>query len=505
MLTRDDFRRALAETVPGYPSLGALYKTQDPRLLQHLEAMASMLALYSAQLEVAHAEPFQKTRDATVLADAAMRGLVPQAKPARAEIQARNDSDQPITLDAWRELRDTSGRSWLIETPAVIAPGTTTIVEAMQAYLASNVHVVSGSRPFYAIEIPAADDDSWLCGLQVSDYQGAYLWRDRYTNIFADERIFHVETDERQRVYVRFGQEGVVGTQPPDGSEITLQRMYSLGYLSAIPASMPLSTARMNAPAEAKLSLSLSSVITRGESPPSIDVLRDLARYPAIYSRNAVFLGEFDFLVRSHFPSLQWLSVWNESVEERVRGVSLDNVNALFVAALSAIGDELVLLQNPGEAVPPTEIDEASLTGTQRAIRDVIWEADNSYRVRFYSPVRAPLTVDVQADVASSYDESAVHAQIRSVLLEVYGEQSSLLRRGQSLPRYQAVYKLLRERVAALAVGQSDLRVNIQECGDTPQERPELWRYIAPETLTVSVGGGNVCIPFYGAGWGIGQ
>lgn len=503
MLTREDFQRAIAESVARYPSVAALYQTQDPRLLQHLDAMASMLALYSSQLEVATAEPFEKTRDATVLADAAMRGLVPQAKPARAVIEVVNESPQTITLAAGRELRDTSGRSWQIDTPLELASGATATVEASQVHSATNVHIVAGSRPFYSIEIPLADDDSWLSGLQVSDYQGAYLWRDRYTNLYPGERVFHVETDERQRVYVRFGQEGVVGTQPQDGAEITLQRLYSLGYLETLAAAMPFSPARLEAPAETRLTLRLQSVITRGESPPSIDVLRDLARYPATYNRNAVFLGEFDFLVRSHFPSLQWLSVWNEGVEERVRGMSLDNVNALFVAVLSGTGGETVLTQAPGTEVAPVEIAADALTGPQLEIREAIWQADDSYKVRFYSPIRAPLTVSIEASIASSYDEGAVHAQIRSTLLDTYGEDSALLRRGQSLPRYQAIYRLLRERIAALNVGQSDLKVTIEPCG--PVERPELWRYIAPETLSVEVSGGNTCIPFYGAGWGTGQ
>jgi len=134
MLTRDDFRRAIGDSISGYPTLGALLQTQDPRLLQHIEAMASMLALYSSQLEVAMAEPFAKTRDATVLADAAMRGLVPQATPARITVTARNGADQSVTLDAGRELRDTSGRSWIVETPVTLAPN------ASGAFLSARSH-----------------------------------------------------------------------------------------------------------------------------------------------------------------------------------------------------------------------------------------------------------------------------------------------------------------------------------------------------------------------------
>ena len=76
MLTKADFQRAIRDSISSYPAIAPLYQSGDPRVLQHLDAMATMLAMFSAQLETAMSEPFEKTRDATVLADAAMRGIV---------------------------------------------------------------------------------------------------------------------------------------------------------------------------------------------------------------------------------------------------------------------------------------------------------------------------------------------------------------------------------------------------------------------------------------------
>ena len=95
MLLREDFQKAIESSVARYPAVGALVKAGDPRILQHLDAMATMLGMYSAQLEVASAEPFEKTRDSTVLADAAMRGLVPKSSPARLKIAILNKGNAP--------------------------------------------------------------------------------------------------------------------------------------------------------------------------------------------------------------------------------------------------------------------------------------------------------------------------------------------------------------------------------------------------------------------------
>lgn len=80
--------------------------------MQHVEAMATMLAMYSAQLETAMSEQFEKTWDATVLADAAMRGIVRKATPAKVRIRAVNKGASAFTIDSERTLLDSSGRSY---------------------------------------------------------------------------------------------------------------------------------------------------------------------------------------------------------------------------------------------------------------------------------------------------------------------------------------------------------------------------------------------------------
>lgn len=497
MLTREDFQKAIEASVDKYPAVGSLHRARDPRILQNLDAMATMLAMYSQQVQIAQAEPFDKVRDATVLADASMRGLIPQSKPARITVAVKNDSHARLVVDSARPILDSNGRRFRVETPTEVEPGETGTFTAVQVHEKTVKHVVGDSIPFYAVEIETADDDSWLCGLHVSDDEGAYEHRERYTNTFAGERIYHVEADERQRVHVRFGQNDVVGVQPRNGQQITLTCYYSLGLVDDFEPGSPVMFEAMRSPNEAQVEMLLSAVLESGENPPSIAQLRELAKYPSIYNHNAVFLGEFDFLVRRHFPSLQFLSVWNEAAEEAQRGPSLDNINALFVACLSDIGDEQVLLQGAEQEVQPSEIPESEWTGTQKAIREKIRLADDSYKVRFFTPVRAPIEAAITATVPSSYDETVVAGQIRQVMLEEFGELADRSRRGNAVPLYQQIYQLLKANVAALSVGTADLRVTLNEQGGN---RPELWRYISPDSLQVVVTAGDSATPHWGAG-----
>jgi hypothetical protein len=495
MLTKADFQQAIADSIANYPAVAALYHAGDPRILQHLDAMAAMLAMLSSSQETAQAEPFEKVRDATVLADAAMRGIIRKARSGRVRVNVANTSGATFSVQAGRNVFDSVGNLYRIDTPATVLDGATGTFDATQIKAETVTHTVSGSVPFYAIEIPESSDDSYLTGIAVSDSDGDYEYRERYVNTLADERVFHVEADDQQRIYVRFGQSGVVATQPTDGTVITLTIYRAVGEI-APSANSPFSFEYIESPLESSVELTLNSLLDKGENPPDMSTLRDLIKYPSVYDHNAVYLGEFEFLVRRAYADTQFLSVWNESVEELVRGADVANINCLFVAVLSSSGTESVLTEpDPNTPVAPTEILEASLTATQKAIRTVITNADDSYKVRFFTPVQSKISMTVTATVSTAYSATDVQSQIIDLLLTEYGQSSPAARRGAAKPLYQKVYSLLRQNVPALADANADWQVSIANYPGTL--RPELWRYVAADSLTVTVTTANIT----GSGW----
>lgn len=488
MLTKQDFQDVIKNSLANHPELDARYRVNDPRMVQSLEAMATMLGMISQHIDVAVAEPFLKTRDATVLSDAAMRGLVPKATPARARIAVKNNGTADYTMDTSRPVLDSTGRLWLTQTTATVRPGEVGTVEVIQRRSVSITHTVTNYEPFYSIEIPKAVDDAFLSSLSVRDALGEWTWRERYVNTWPGERVYHVEADDRKRVYIRFGIADVVGVQPMVGDTFTLNISYSFGDFpngAAPGVDTPFAFEYIAQPAENAVELRMQVMLEPGSSPMDIITLRDLARYPSVYEHNAVFLGEFDFLVRRHFPELRFLSVWNESREEAVRGASVDNINVLFVACLSSDGTEAVLTQDdPLVTLHPNVIDPVNLTGTQQSIKAKILEADDSYRVRFMTPVRSEIACQINARVSSAYVASSVRDKIINLVLSEYGEEASASRRGDNRPLYRRIYALIRERIPEMNDANADLTVTIDE---PIAMRPELWRYISPETLTVDV------------------
>lgn len=493
MYTKADFIKAIADTVDNYPTISALYKAKDPRILQNLEAQATMLAMLSSQLEVAMAEPFEKVRDATVLADAAMRGIVRRVKPGQVSITVTNGNVGAFQIASGRIILDSSGNYYIVDAPITIAGSSTGVITATQIKNEIISHTVKGSVPFYAIEVPSSDDGSFLSGLAVNIDGSDLEYRERYVNTGKDEPVFHVETDDKQRVYVRFGQENVVGYQPPEGERIYIAISRSIGVISPEFGS-PFSFEYILKPQESLITFALSSVINKGESPPTMSVLRDLIKYPSVYDHNAVYLGEFDFLVRRSYPNAYFLSIWNENIEEAARGASVNNINTLFVACYSDNLVETFLSEpNPSAPVSPTVI--TTLTDMQAGIKDVIKAADDSYKVKFYTPVLSKIIINITATVSTAYTSADVQLQIRNVILAEFGIESAAAKRGSNKPLYQQVYSLLRQKIPALTDSNSDWQVSITPY--TGAYRPELWRHVADDSLTVTVSEANISL----AGW----
>jgi len=495
MLTRTDFKQAITDTIDRYPALAPLYHAGDPRLHQHLDAMAAMLSLLSGQIELAQAEVFNKVRDGTVLADAAMRGIVRRASPAQAIIVADNTTTTPLSLENGRTLTDTDGRTWQIEITTTIPASSVAEVRIRQQHRTRITHTVTTSEPFYAIEVPQADDDAYLCGISLSDEHGAFQYRDRYVNTAPNERVFHVEMDERQRLYIRLGWHDVVGVQPLAGDKLVIDLEYCHGAVAPEHGSA-FSLDTVYQPAESQLKLQMKTLSVVGSAPPPIAALRQLARYPSVYQSQAVFLGEFEFLVRRNYPDLAFVAVWNETIEETIRGASLDNVNTLFVACQSASAQETIINEpDPLTPVMPQVIHENKLSSTQQAIKATIRAADDSYKVRFYTPVISLITIHIQARVSTSHIPQQVQQAIETTVLTHYGQHSAAAQRSGHAPLYQTLYALLRQSVPALMDEGADVQIMITPL---PRLRPEHWRFVNHSSLHISVESQNIVSTHWG-------
>ena len=393
MLTRSDFNAQLEALISKYPELSARRQAGDPMLTQHMDAIFTAFSMLSANQEVALAEPHAKTRPATVLADAALRGIIPKATAATISVLVRNEGGLAYTIPAGRTILDTAGRSYKAIHPATVLSNTTADVKFVQVRTESLDHRVVNASEFYGARIPGPDDNSQLASLRVYHPDGDEMtYKNDYIDVYAGERAYHVEVNADREVFVRFGDGTTVGYLVQADEVFRIEADYCVGEVT-LSVAEPFEFEYTLSESDSMLSMELASVDVKGAAAPSIDQLRQLCKYPTIYDDDAVFLGEFDFLLRKHFPDADFLSVWNEAVEEKHRGYKLSNTNSIFIACVDKEGTEAIVgsddlgvpLIGWGETTGTIEVVDSGVWG-HRGARSVVGHSSGKHIVRMTFP-----------------------------------------------------------------------------------------------------------------------
>lgn len=458
----DFYNAAIAEIEQGnFPALKARLAVGDVTLTQQLGAMAQMCAMLSYQIGLAEVEPWIKARDNMVLADAAARGVLPYGKAAIYTAHIRNNAvSGSLNITSGRRLLDNKGRVWVVQNGATVAAGQVAAVQIQQYETRETVHTVDDYRSFYRVEIGLPENDEHLLDIAVKHSDGELFTQiEQFNNVAPQARVYHVIADEMMNLSVQFGLLDKAGYVPNSGEKITLITRYTHGDIkldNATPLELEYTT-----PDEVHLTILSADLIQAGAKPPDIDELREIANYPSLYDENAVFLGEFGFLLQRHLSPFVFLSVWNELLEEDARGASVDNINTLFVSFIK---------------------DGINTTEAQTQIKRIIQAADNSYRVKFVNAVEKQIPINVSLILSPMHDDVAVKQKVILWLLNRYGRDSAWARKGGQRINWQNTVKGLRESIVELQDGVSDVSVTVSETG---KRLPEMFRYVAQNSITI--------------------
>lgn len=479
MFTKEDFKEAIKNEFLKRDLTANLYHAGDPRILQTLEAQATMLSMLSQQIEVAMQEPFVKSRDATVLADAALKGLIFTAEPCIVKVKVTNNAKNIVHIASGRGVIDSVGRFYVTLEPVNIAGEETAYLRCQQLQTETQTHTVNDSYPFYKVEVANPTDGSYISTLSVKVNGELFTPSYKFNGINKNDKVFHVDSDEFQQLSVKFGAQDVLGTQPQDGDVILIEKGLTFGDILPELES-PFSLQYIFADDENNLKLEMAEMLKAGTAPVNIATLRELVRYPSIYDENAVFLGEFDMLLRAKFSNLAFLNVWNEAREEQVRGPNVDNINTLFVSFELPLGSAL------------------TRSAVEAQIKSVILNADDSYKIKFVTPVVEKIQINVSGNIARIYDSEQVTAQIKDVLITEYGQNSFSTKQGKVIVKNKEISDLLRQKVAAIADSRGDFDVTV---GALRNGAPEVFRYADNASITVNLSFDNYENNVWGGGY----
>jgi hypothetical protein len=464
MITRDEFTSAALSSLSENSTLAALAKAGDPRVLRQIGAMATMLAMASAQADTAQAEPFTKTRDSTILADAALKGVLPLGRPCSVTLTLSNAGGTAVPLSSGRVFIDQMGRLYQTSAAVTVPAGGSASVDAKQITIRQVTQTVDVATPFYRVEVKQTTDDVFIASIAVSVGGSAFSYVPDWFNVEAGDTSYQVLTDELRRLWVQFGSSGVVGYGVTVGDQVEIDVIECEGLIDDLSAGDTFSLQYVYTIPEGQIKASLNAITDAGADAPSMDELRVLSTYPALYDHNAVYLGEFDMLLRRYMSPLVFLSVWNEQVEETARGASVNNINALFVSG---------------------SVDGMADATFQSRVNELISRADNSYRIKYVAANEYQVPITITGTISVVHDLDSVKSQIRSLILGIYSRGNVKVSRGRSNPiRNKDVGDLMRSKIDAFQDDNSDFQVAITLPATL---LPEHFLYVTDASLTLNI------------------
>lgn len=468
MLTQADFEARIVAVLDDYEILER-YNAQDPIVLRFLRSIAAFLSLFSQEVDISEIEPFIKTRDRSIIADATNKGILPIGMPTRHVLEVLNRSANSITLSQGRMIEDNSGsRPWRLLQSVTVNAGETGEVLVEQSEYREVQYTVQSTENFHRVELQLRDDLS-LAGITVRDNSNqAYQLKKRWMNVEPLEYAFNLTTDSLRRIFIEFGDDERAGRTAQANQVFTFGILETYGDVD-VSRLKDASLLDVLTTDETKVSVRFKQggIVRQGADPLNISQLRVLATYPALYDENAVFLGNFDYSVRQKFMArCHYIAVWNENEQDRYYGVTYQDINHLHIA--------VVAKNNAEQANLETEIIQ------------YIGLLDSLYkdRVRVHAVVEKPFNITLNGRLAAVHDLDGVKAQIKGLLVDRYGRTklsaSRWLVNGFNT---QGISTQLRTNIVAFQDNISDFSLNVPVVLNKPHE----WVYISEPSITLNI------------------
>ena len=468
MLTQADFEARIVAVLDDYEILER-YNAQDPIVLRFLRSIAAFLSLFSQEVDISEIEPFIKTRDRSIIADATNKGILPIGMPTQHVLEVLNRSANSITLSQGRMIEDNSGsRPWRLLQSVTVNAGETGEVLVEQSEYREVQYTVQSTENFHRVELQLRDDLS-LAGITVRDNSNqAYQLKKRWMNVEPLEYAFNLTTDSLRRIFIEFGDDERAGRTARANQVFTFGILETYGDVD-VSRLKDASLLDVLTTDETKVSVRFKQggIVRQGADPLNISQLRVLATYPALYDENAVFLGNFDYSVRQKFMArCHYIAVWNENEQDRYYGVTYQDINHLHIA--------VVAKNNAEQANLETEIIQ------------YIGLLDSLYkdRVRVHAVVEKPFNITLNGRLAAVHDLDGVKAQIKGLLVDRYGRTklsaSRWLVNGFNT---QGISTQLRTNIVAFQDNISDFSLNVPVVLNKPHE----WVYISEPSITLNI------------------
>lgn len=472
MLQRASLNNAITNALNDFPEVAERWQVGDPTVTVMLNAIREMAIALSRDNDTNTIEPFIKSKDRTIIADAISKGILPVATPCQHLLTIENKGNATVTLSQGRIVEDGTGRQWRLLSSITVKAGESQTVICEQSIIQQYQIDIKTSEPFYQVDV-AVSDDMYLSAIGVTNRttNTPFNYKPKFMNAPAGDTAYTIFSDDFVNLSLLFGEDKRAGQTVQAGDSYQIDITQSYGYVDVTNLKQG-ALANILTDDERYLNMyfKYGGLVRSGANPLNVAQLRLLASFPSTYDQNAVFMGNFDMLVRQHFMSrFDYMMIWNETTHEKFYGANLNNINHQNLA---------VIAKNPNE--------QALLVSD---IQKMVTRADSLLdgRVRVMAVAERPYQITINATLSGVHDTDTVKNQIKELLLERYGRGTiSASHPNSDGFNRQEIATVIRGQVPAFQDRISDFTV-IGESTSQNKIKPHEWIYLTRDSIKINI------------------
>lgn len=472
MLQRENLNASIANALNDFPDIAERWQVGDPTVTALMTAIRELVIALSLDNDVNIIEPFIKSKDRTIIADAINKGILPVATPCQFTLTVENTGKNTVTLSQGRIVEDGTGRQWRLLSSLTIGSGEAQKVICEQSIVNVLEANILMSEPFYQVKLPI-NDEAYLAGIAIvnTTQNQPFAYTPKFMNAHAGDAVYTLLTDDLKMVSIMFGDSERVGQTVQAGENYRFSITQTYGYVDvATLKQAALSEIFTDDERYLNAYFKVGELVRSGANPLSVSQLRLLASFPSTYDHNAVFMGNFDMLVRWHFMSrFSYMAIWNETIQEKFYGGSLDNINHMNLT---------VVANNPSE-------QNLLISDIQKLVAraDSLLEG----RVRVKAVSERPYQITINGSLSGVHDTDSVKNQIKELLLANYGKGSiSASHPNSDGFNRQEIATLIRTNIAAFQDRISDFSVLGEDTFNNPI-KPHEWAYLTRDSIVINL------------------
>ncbi len=474
MSERNSILASINSHINDYPEIAERWRAGDPTVRAMLTSIVEAVVFLKRDNDVNAIEPFIKSRNRTIIADAINKGILPVATPCQYKVTVENHSATTLTLSQGRLIEDGTGRQWRLLAAVTVASGEAKMVLAEQSIVNRLDMTVPINEPFYTASL-STTDDAYFAGISVVNTTTGEVYQHtpKFMNAGINTPAYTLQSDNLTDINVIFGANDRAGKTVQVGEvyQIAITQCYGEVDPSGL-RQAALSEINVSDESQLNLYFKAGDMVRAGANPLTINQLRLLASFPSMYDRNAVFMGNFNFLVMQHFMNrFDYMAVWNETIHERYYGADINNINHLNLTVVAKS-------DNAGER-------EQLITD----IKQLVARADSLLegRVRVKAVVLRPYQITITGRLAAVHDLDSVSTQIKELLLAGYGKGSlAAIHHNADGFNLQEIATRIRSSISAFQDRISDFTVSGEAISTNPV-KPHEWAFLDDDSISINL------------------